>query len=484
MAQVRKMMVMIFINIFLLLLVTVLYEYVNLSERFTQLENNVSVALTQAVNSSVAAEELFSDQKVDQTFSYGSNRNKREVEANTLVWGGGSFYATNPFYLAMYYEENGSSFPTNSNLNSTFSSCIKSKQLGYLDGTEVVYEYLYGKLGTDYNNPSLEWANKSKSVKADMLTESGKGYTDRTPTSKFKQFYDNIGCKITTSAPVKKKTSLNGFQIAYEDVPVLANMGLKLTPYNNVSSGSMMDNFIMSLHVGKKVTGGMVQRSKYYLTPYSLGVTYVPIEVAKPLFIANLDTVVRLQKVAAGNPASVAEFESVAGSATGCLTTSVYEGSTRAVHTGGGWIVNDGSVEYDLSSVRMKVDYFYVDYYSSSANVKEVVSRLEGCVSAYSGGYSSLSAVYNKTWQEQKDKDTGKTLVGGHVNGKRLVARVTVRMKVHVCYESSVMQWLCRRFTGGATEHYDVKLYDSVTGYTNADDGVWFEYSTYFVQTR
>ena len=49
------------VNIFLLLLVSVLLEYFNLSGRFRQLESTVSTALETAVRTSTASEEMFSE---------------------------------------------------------------------------------------------------------------------------------------------------------------------------------------------------------------------------------------------------------------------------------------------------------------------------------------------------------------------------------------------------------------------------------------
>ena len=153
MRQVRRMFSLLVINIFLMLMVTVFYEYAHLSERFTQLEDNVSVALDMAVHTSTSAEELFSDEFQYKVISYGSSRDLSMVEANILVFGGNGWYVTNPYYLAMFYEDYGR-FPMLGELDSLYRGSVSSRKPSGGDGTDAIYSYLYGELGSDYGSSS------------------------------------------------------------------------------------------------------------------------------------------------------------------------------------------------------------------------------------------------------------------------------------------------------------------------------------------
>jgi hypothetical protein len=58
--KIRTFFLTLVINIFLMYMVTILYEYIDLSERFTSLEQTVSSSVEGAVDASIGAEELFS----------------------------------------------------------------------------------------------------------------------------------------------------------------------------------------------------------------------------------------------------------------------------------------------------------------------------------------------------------------------------------------------------------------------------------------
>lgn len=483
--KVKSLLITIVINIFLMLMVSVLYEYINLSERFQQLENNVSMALEQAINTSVSSEELFSNEYQMKVASFGSTTGKGTTSNTVLYWNNG-WNNVNPYFLAMYYDKNNK-YPSMTELN----NFISSESTTTSHEADCIYEWLYGGVHSDYNDGALSWANKNSYTRNESEAVNRVG-SNRLPTDKFREFYENIGKSIVTTGIVKAKNADGSYSIVNKEYPVLTNMGLNLNDLNEVSSTEMMDNFCMSYHIGrnnKTASGTVIQKTKYYLSPASLGVTYVPIEVLKPMFVTNLDTLIRLQKLASADLKPTTDVNSIFNSASGCISTEVYNGGTAEVHTGGKSevIVNDGVVEYDLSSAMVRVDYFKVDFWDTKN--KDIVARVNGSIGGYNfdGSDKGLSSdtLLSDTVTKMKSTDTGYRYLGNNVNGDRIVARVTVRLKVHVCYDSSILQWLCKRFTGGSKEHYDIKLWDeSASMVSNEDDGVWFQYTTYYANTR
>ena len=65
----RNIFVIIVLNIFLMLAVSLLLEYNNLAERLTNLENNIYNALQLAVDTTLSSEEFFSSSYQEQMVS-------------------------------------------------------------------------------------------------------------------------------------------------------------------------------------------------------------------------------------------------------------------------------------------------------------------------------------------------------------------------------------------------------------------------------
>ena len=81
-----------------------------------------------------------------------------------------------------------------------------------------------------------------------------------------------------------------------------------------------------------------------------------------------------------------------------------------------------------------------------------------------------------------KATDTSKR---SNVSGKRIVAKVTVKMKVHIPYESSVLTWLVSKYSTKPTDHFDVKLWNpNSKSIVREHDGLWYQYSTYTAISR
>ena len=226
----------------------------------------------------------------------------------------------------------------------------------------------------------------------------------------------------------------------------------------------------------------------YFLTPYSLGVTYVPKKVVKPIFIANLDSIVRLQKLSGASAETMTNGTYIVdaiNSASECDKPDVFTGVTFTQadhHTNYDNIISDGNVEYilDSDSVLFRIDYFLADFYSAS--YKNTAAKIEGSLT--STGLSQADTL-NQLGPRLRNSDTAK-----QVDGTRIVAKVTVRMKVNILYQSSILQWLSYKdwLANGATGewHASIKELNPSTGRVIRDgnDGTWFQCSTYVAIAR
>lgn len=484
----KNLFSIILINIFLLCLVSLFDEYDSMREKIQRLDATFDLAVDSALSSSMASEELFSDDFLNKISSQGfakNGSNTRYLESQTKIFRNGNWVVGNTYIMAMYYEQCGT-FPTSQHLYDVFERGI--------DTTDI-YEWLFGGSGSDYHHASLNWANKS--------TASVTTNTNRTATNKFKSFYNSVGKELTLKYMVKQKVSGNNSYTIDSSctVPTLTLMGLKLNNFNEVTSTKTADNFTSSLHKGKN-------NSAYYLTPYSLGVTYVPVEVLKPTVLSHLEQMIRFSKCKQSpTSGSMSSILTAYKSADGCIpnsmlratgnastTTGLYVNSsgnastteldhryydTKSYVAGVSNILNDGQIEYDMSTLQVKVDYFVVDFYNN-ANYK-IVNYIEG--STPSSGNDTQARQNILTLPERlAATDTARS---NNASGKRIVAKVTVKMKIHIPYESSVLTWLTSKYSTKSNEHYDVKLWSPQTNSIVSNyDGLWYQYSTYTAIAR
>lgn len=456
------------VNIFLLLLISVVMEYSDLNSRFKQLQNTVSTATDTSIRASMASEELFSEKFKSTTTSIATNLNGATLSGGVKVLAedGSSWVSGSNYVMAMFYSEYNR-FPTSQSEYNVYRD-------SHIADDTAVYTWLFGNVGSVYNK--YPWANeKTKlwhSPKWDGIS------TNRTPTPEFKEFYNNIGKYMTSSTYVKTQTAGNTFEVEEKDIPTLTQMGLQLdTNYNgNNSGGSTYTNDFLSsvIHFGKAYNN--IADTSYYLTPYSLGVTYVPVKVFKPVFLAHLEQLIRYDKVKS-TVLSDGDLENFR-SANGCISTEVYDGGVNQEHTdiSGTKILNNGDIEYDLSTVKVKVDYFLVDFYDN-ANY-EVVNKIEGATSQYNASGNldiNGSNLLTNLPARLRNSDTSPLK-----NGNRIVAKVSVKMKVHIPYKSSVLQWFRHINDTDGTNHYDIRLWDDVAQNVEFNsNGVWFYYTTY-----
>ena len=589
--KIKTFFIFIVLNIFTLLAVTILYEYISIDDKLEQLERTVDLALERAVYNATASEELFTKDRAQMgdlvTYSYGvgsgSFAKTQTVENALPVWNGSEFVRANSYGLTI----DNVGFPISSSGNhvgwrgSQSSSNFNLTNVNGYDSVQV-FTYLYGQPRGTYMsysgatgvslNTSMNWANNTRQTDKDaMVNMTGKvlqttnsmiqpssptgDLFDNGVRKDFEEYYHAIGSKVLTGNFVKVKDG-EGYRLEYAVYPVLADMGMRVTAsdgndYSNspqikiLSSGTsevdagnpvMTDNWGQSIKVGKQYieSTGTVKRSNYYLTPYSLGVTYIPKDVVKETFIANLDTMCRLNKLASGRTlwddgASSADAKTILNSATGCIKdgkgqeTSIYPGggSTAQQHIKGAdeVIINDGRIEYDLNSIQMKIEYFLVDFWDER-NATVLHQCVGEVAQAYdlSGSVSNLQ-VFKNNLNDYKNSNSGfkyltntknqhyKLWVNGtykDINlgagyeknqGKAIVAKVTARIKVHIPYDNAIIQWTVHNYTNhgaGKSEHYDIKMYnESATSAANFRDGadefesgVWYQTSTYFAVTR
>ena len=505
----KSMLVTIVINIFLMLMVSLLMEYSNLTERFASLESTVQEALDLAIDSSVQSEEFFTDEYNKKLVSYAANDGLYTTDISTLIWAEGDkkFYFVNTYALAMFYKTYGK-LPEDA-----YDVTQANNKVSGVNSVKTVYEFLYGGTGSDYNHSSLSWANKNSQRKREYSSESWFSSNNRNvAVADFKNFYNGIGKYQKSAGFLKYKISSKAYGLEAKTYPVLYNMGLSwMGGYTETGSEYTNDNFTSSGHVGKKRLGQ--KNSLYYLTPKSLGVTYVPVDVLKPSFIANLDTIVRLNKLGGNTQHITADAADVLQSASTCIATDVYtitSKKTGTVEDGAANyvsnsdtnnelhkpssiyedIVTDGLVEYDLSTVKVKVDYFYVDY-AAVSDAEVIISKVNGAVQNFSNSLNEDDS-RRETLNKFLTLDSGNRVASveagdfaseyDSVKDGRIVARVSAKILVHVPYQSAILQHFCK-MTG--TRHYDIKLFNPYANKAiSGSDGIWYQYTTYYSTSR
>lgn len=462
--KLKNIFLIIIVNSFLVCAVSIYQQYLELENTFKGLDSTIDLAVDSAVKSSMASEELFSDVFSSEVTSTAHSYNDKDVYlySKLKVLRGNKWVEGNVYIMSMYYNSNGH-FP---NTQTEYNSYASGKNL------DSIYCWLYGDSGLDinyYNSASLNWMNGSSGLVDYSTIDS----SSQQPTSNFLNFYNSVGKEICNSTTCFSKSG-DSFLIENKNLPVLLRMGLNLdSDYNSTLSTLTNFDYQDVKHKGK-------MNSTYYLTPYSLGVTYIPTEVLKPAILSNLEQLIRFGKckrtVLDNND------NSTYASADGCIDTNVYDNSsisdehsytsnthsyiTNSNGNGNTDMLNDGRVEYDMSSLQVKVDYFALDLLDLS-NYK-IVNYLKGAVPYQSNLTTTTSSL--------KDLNTDKS----ESTNKCIVAKVTVKIKIHIPYTSPVMQWFIKRTNTSANNHFDIKLWNANSDTMDStSDGVWYQYSTY-----
>lgn len=509
--KVKRFLLVCVINAFLMCFVTILYEYINLADRFTDIEQVVNTSVESAVDASMGAEELFTSQNKQsgKESSVGESQGKSTNNSILVISKSGKLYNMNLYAYSYYFNkairDNISAFNNN--------DTVLNQVANYNYSTQFFYSYIYGAVGSAWcsekQKNALLWTGTSKSTRdlyqdeynkmnktirlnfngnaaadEDIITaETSHSRAYREPASDFKKFYDSVGWYIKSKVTVRKKVG-NTFELVTKKIPVLTNMGLNLNNYNRAGSRFTMQNYLSVMKIGKNVSNDSVTYSRYYLTPYSLGVTYIPAKVFYPTLLNTLNNTVAFRKLSGGSKnTDLSELKSHYG----CIKeNSTY---THRDTRGGQLIVNDGQVEYDLRATNFRIDYITTDFadWETNATKQQLIRQIEGSIA---------TAHNNKEYSDSElARESAEAILGPQFSSdeskptRRIIARITVQVKVHVPYQSMLMKAACNlsgRYTGKTRsyEHYDISDYDSSTGTSTHGDGVWYEYVTYRCHSR
>lgn len=415
MFKARHILSVILLNFALFCLFSVYQEFNLVDDKITNLEYTVSNAVDSAVQLSMVSEELFGS---DTSWATGKVSSKN-ANVPKLEYYTGSRWVKNDLYAtSMYFSSTngGTAF-------SKFPATTISKS------SEDVYNWLY------------------------------------TNSTNFKTFYSSVGKYITTPMYVKSgsSTSYGGnYNLVSTNVPVLDQMGM--------FSGTLAtnsDSFRSVMKTGKqlqRVSSGSYSyslptstssKSRYLLTPTSLGITYLDPRVLKPAVIAHLETGLRYGKGENGATESVGVIPANIRIPAG----GVYK---PAIKTGQA-IMNNGVIEIDMSTVKVSVTFALVDAYIR--NNAELMSLVTGAT----GGYRN---------EILRGSDTSTSVTGDA--GKRIVAKVVTTMDVYVPYTTPVMQWV--RYIGrlDAYDHLSIRGLNSSNNFAStSSSSMKYTYTTY-----
>ena len=102
----------------------------------------------------------------------------------------------------------------------------------------------------------------------------------------------------------------------------------------------------------------------------------------------------------------------------------------------------------------------------------------------------------------QRDSRTGGTLTGTSgalhgsdsvigtmaetdQNGRRIVAKVSAKIKCHIPYETKLMRLMCAKRNSAAVDnHYSMLRWDSDNDRPTNSDAIWYTCSTYYSTSR
>ena len=175
------------------------------------------------------------------------------------------------------------------------------------------------------------------------------------------------------------------------------------------------------------------------------------------------------------------------------MNLNIYEDGVHQDHyvTDSHYMVTDGLVEYDLSTAEVKVDYFSIDFSNYGGNTAILASNLWGITADIPNQTLARRETLNRMLSDKFD--TATNLQDAELRAKyeavkdiRVVARVSCRIKLHICYDNPFLQWIIYKALDYDTdEHYDIKLYNPSNGEIVQDsNGVWYQYTTYYSTTR
>lgn len=474
MFRVKNLFVILVVNVFAFCAFTIISEYLNLGYTFTQLRSTIDTCADSAAQTAMLSEEFFGVSSTGQVYSEAQSLGSVVYYSSE----DGNWVRVNPFVLARYFDENGK-FPSSQDAVDSLTTSNPYDDYGSVGLFSYFYADSLASLSGTHSLPSVsQWMSGSATT---VVPEA---------SSEFKDFAKAVCYNgVTTARGIDVPSDYTGMaslanvyhkgiggtmQIEKAYVPSLARMGLKIFDVNSLGNWLNFD-FVYPLH---KTNGNGV----YMLTPSSLGVTYIEPRVYKSTFMANLDQRVRLNKV---KITPVDERRSAYGDASGCVSTSVYSTNsdpdtildTSLEHidsvngglvTSSSSIVNDGLVEYDMDSVQVRVQYRVIDV-TDDTN-KHIVEQVAGAPEGYNGT-TSLGDAF-------EDNDTSVDNISIFAR-RRVIARVSTRIKVYIPYKAPILQWLVQ--DSSEDNHFSIAKVeeDSEGNKTFLPDGLWYEHIQY-----
>lgn len=503
-------------NIFLLLLWDVWEEYDSLWGRLKKMQETTETAFTCALDTSMATEETFTSALngtllADKLYSKGD---EAQMQAHLLFFRDGQWLSLNPYACGIAYRNQGNHAVIDVSACKAEDSAMRAESDNKGGALGYVFKNLYGEVGEDYTSPALEWSSRNYGMYEDLKSNSYVYNHSREAKTYFENFAKTVGYKVNYKTNVKHKDASDPeetrFEVVQQSLPSLLQMGLQYHSgtwgtYNLATYGAstggvssamyVNDNFVVSYHVGKKLVGGgaAVDKSLYFLTPQALGVTYIDPYVLKACFQSYIEEIVRFNKVKYNKPSFTLNSEGSVGAASsafagvdtadGCIPTTVYDmgGSVaqKHVNNAGDVIVNDGEVEYNLSSMKVRVDYYAVDMYSSAK--RTVANTILG----YKAGAANSTDTSTMDGVVHDYQASDSTTSNGGSDGMRIVARCSFKIKVNIPYKSAMLQWFEYMTTpAGQNNHYGVRMMNPDGTANDSKDGVWFEFTTYRAVVR
>lgn len=448
MVKPRYFLFFIILNVGLLLIYAISSDYKNTADTVNQFDIKMQSIVDASLDEVMVSEELFLDSS--KVFTSSS----KHLASNVDTFGKVPIYSdacnkemVNMYAVAMFYDNKGRLPKTVTEVSSFLSDD--------LNFFKSIYGWTFGNVDT------------------------------RIPTTSFKRYYDVVGkdIKVKADMPIKD-ISTGDITIGNESISVLDQMGLQLSAYNTDAK--------YTAETLKNVQKEGHNNSIYYLTPYSLGVTYVNPTLLKVCLMSNIEDSFRLDYWSGtGEPP-----KSQLRKASGCIISQIADAGSstkKQLHTSSGTTgqiysaldsegnaynsnyINNGLVEVDMNSLDVDVDYATVDFYDNKN--ADLVTFIEG----FAGTRAERS---------KYPEDVLKVKETRGMSGNRIVARVTVSMNINIPFTSEFSQYYKYK-NPGTHEHlgidgftYDSITKDSIAYDPNSGGDVRYEYTTYVALSR
>lgn len=485
--------------------VDIVQDAYNMNIEMIRAKSMLETAIDTAVNKTIASEEFFSENAQNSIAEkVGADGSTVSATNQTRYYSNGNWVTGNTYILAEYYSEAGA-LPETQGIYDTYAYDK--------DSAEHIFWYLFGGgndtpfvdgdgtiyiLGDDTRSPNANWVfNRSILDPSNPVPLPASFH--RYPNTRFGEFYNNIGKEVTTKRVLRERLT-DGVNYYWgttteETIPVLDLMGIDFSNINPDSITGLTSTKTTPVALTPKKQGkliinkdtGATTDTTYYLTPYSLGVTYLDYSVLKVNLLTNIDTFVRL--ACCKNETEGIDYSK----ADGCVTSYVTKNKLALptgdktnpremrIHTEGSnteikeieGIINDGVIEYDTRTIQTKVDYFLVDFYDN-ANWK-IVNRILG-----STPDKDMSTLPERCHKLATGHDKGSVECNSDcAKLNKIVAKVDTKIKLHIPFQSAFEMWYMSR-SDKVNNHYDLKEWNEDEGKIIEDtDGVWFYYSTY-----